>query len=247
MNDLLEKASNYADEYGWVQEQFLLACVSEGNEAEIKKMLLDKQFIERTKKLFETDMSFALTSYMFVWPQISRIAASSGVDEDIASEIYLKYTIMAKYAKTLSEIMEINVKIFIDYAQAVSNIKEDMKYSMLVRNCRSYIRKNIYGILTLGSIAKALHFSKSYLSHAYKKETGETVYQRVQIEKIAKAKLFLKNPALSFSEIQNKLGFCSQSHFAQFFKSGTGLTLSEFRARFCAHVQSSTQYFEDAL
>ncbi|MBC3888118.1 AraC family transcriptional regulator [Acetobacterium paludosum] len=244
MGDLIDK---YANEKGWAQEQYVLACVSRGYRKGIEDLLSNSEFIAQTKELFKDDLFLIINSYMFVWPQVSRIAVYAGVSESAASEIYLKYTMKMRYVKSIQKIMDINLCLCLEYADAVAKAKEEAHYSTLVCNCRAYIREHINDQIEIGHIADALKYSQSYLSHIYKKETGETIYQRVKIEKIAVAKLLLQYPLLSLSDIQSKLGYYSQSHFGHFFKNETGMSPREYRTKCGRKLFASYQTADKAI
>ena len=85
----------------------------------------------------------------------------------------------------------------------------------------AYIRDHVYEKLTVNHIAQELHFSRSYLCHIYKLETGQTLSDRIRHEKISEAKFLLQYSSFSLTDIAHKLGFCSQSHFTYVFRKET--------------------------
>lgn len=237
MDTYLERIYQNADECGWQQLHFVLECVAHGDLAGLKKLYEDQYFIEKENELFQNNLNYVIRSFLYIWPQISRIAVNAGVDERTASEVYIKHFVRLFAAKSVPEVLLMNQQVCYEYTEAVVTAKNVMQYQPIVRKCRKYISNHIYENITIGYIAKALGYSESHLSRIYKKETGETIYQRVQKEKIAEAKYLLLNPLLSINDIQSKLGYYSQSHFTQHFRKEVGVTPNRYRNQFgCAPI-----------
>lgn len=85
------------------------------------------------------------------------------------------------------------------------------------------------GLLTVASVADALHVSPNYLSGLLKTLTGKSTQQHIQDKLIDHAKELLSTTGLSVSEIAYTLGFDYPQSFSKLFKSKTQLTPVEFR------------------
>lgn len=85
--------------------------------------------------------------------------------------------------------------------------------------------------LTLEMVCKNLHFSKSYVSHVFKANTGYTLKGYCNKLKINDAKNLLKTTSLSVTEIALAVGFDNISYFISTFKKQTGATPLEYRKR----------------
>ena len=81
----------------------------------------------------------------------------------------------------------------------------------------------------MGQISDAVLACPSTLRSKFKKETGVSLSSYINSYLMEKSKLFLMNPALSISEISDKLGFCDQFYFFKQFKSKFGITPSSYR------------------
>jgi AraC-like DNA-binding protein len=125
--------------------------------------------------------------------------------------------------------LELHRRIFIDFADKVALAKANP--SPLVRKVNRYITGHLYQRLTVGFLAQKLRYSRSHLSHEYKKQTGETILTKIQHEKILEAKRLLLYSSQSLIDIVDRLGFCSQSHFAGIFRKETGMTPRRYRER----------------
>ena len=87
-----------------------------------------------------------------------------------------------------------------------------------MRSVTSYIREHLTEDFSVDQMAQDLFLSRSYLSTKFKKETGMTLSQYIQEQKIEKAKSLLKTTDRSILEIATYLGFCDAKYFGARFK-----------------------------
>lgn len=85
--------------------------------------------------------------------------------------------------------------------------------------------------ITLDTLCKKFHFSKSYISHIFKAKTGLTLKSYCNRLKINDAKELLKNTELSVTDIAYTTGFGNLSYFISTFKSEVGCTPLAYRKR----------------
>lgn len=83
--------------------------------------------------------------------------------------------------------------------------------------------------LTLRDIAKRINMSKEHLCRVFKEETGMTVGEYIQREKIRHARSLLRDGLLNIKEISYRLDYSSPSQFNRQFKRVTGITPTEYR------------------
>ncbi len=107
--------------------------------------------------------------------------------------------------------------------QVSSQTMAEQVYAVLERD----FDKNI----TLSSIAKAVHYNKYSLCHAYLKETGESIMQTLKKIRIRKAKHMLKYSDYSIEDVGKYAGFESSSYFIKIFKNETGKTPGQYRKK----------------
>lgn len=91
-----------------------------------------------------------------------------------------------------------------------------------------YLRVYHYDI-SIDKISKKFNFSRSYISHTFKKESGYTLTEFCNILKTEDAKALLENSNLSVTEIALSVGFNNISYFINVFKSLTGVTPLKWR------------------
>jgi AraC family transcriptional regulator len=92
-----------------------------------------------------------------------------------------------------------------------------------------YIDTHLGEELSLDAIASAVGMSQSYFCRLFKQSIGLAPYQYVIQQRVGRAKLLLKQPARSISDIALECGFASQGHLNLHFKRLVGVTPREFR------------------
>ncbi|MNO48018.1 HTH-type transcriptional activator Btr [compost metagenome] len=103
------------------------------------------------------------------------------------------------------------------------------KLSRTVALCQNYIFNHLYEELSLDKLAEVAGLNRSYLSLLFKKETGFTISDFIQFERIVEAKRLIELPGISLSDIATRLHFNDQSYFTKVFKKYTGTTPKQFR------------------
>ena len=94
-----------------------------------------------------------------------------------------------------------------------------------------YIDSHLDSDLSLATLACEVHYSPSYLSCAFKQQTGETLSIYVKNARIDRAKTLLANTDYQVQEIAELVGMPKINTFGTVFKSITGLSPTQYRAR----------------
>ena len=106
----------------------------------------------------------------------------------------------------------------------------------LVRRVQSFLETNYAKEFSLEDVARKFHLSPSHLSHRFKQITGVSVMGYLQACRLAEAKQQLAQTNLPIRAIIDACGYSDSSNFSHHFKSVTGLTPTQFRAK---HSQRS--------
>ena len=99
----------------------------------------------------------------------------------------------------------------------------------LVKNALDYIAAHISAPLGAAQIADALNVSRNILDKRFRADLNRSVGEEVKRQRLALAKLLLRNTGKSVSEIAAAAGFCTPSHLANTFRSDTKMTPREYR------------------
>lgn len=99
----------------------------------------------------------------------------------------------------------------------------------LVNLCLVYMRQNLNKKITLAELAAHVHLNPNYLNSLFKKETGETIFTRLNYMRIRKARKLLEQTRLPVSQVAEQTGFASTDFFTRKFKVYTGMSPSKYR------------------
>ena len=88
--------------------------------------------------------------------------------------------------------------------------------------------------LSLDEVAEFSGLDKFYLSHEFKKYTGQSFVTYLNQVRCTAAAALLRESNLSIAAIGEKCGFSNRSYFAKCFLSKMGMTPSEYRRQFAS-------------
>lgn len=91
-----------------------------------------------------------------------------------------------------------------------------------------YLSAHLYGHFSLDDLCAELHYGKTHLCTFFRKQTGNTIYRTYLKLKTDEAKKLIRRKS-TFTEIAEKLGFDSLSHFNYVFKCYSGMTPGEYK------------------
>ncbi len=209
-------------------ENEMLTCVREGDLDRLSE-LFKRNSAGRAGKVAPTYLRQLKNIFISSATLLSRAAIAGGLPAEEALTLSDKYIQHAESYDNPEQVMNLQYHMVVDYTTLVSEIKKGDRYDKFMRNVTSYIRQHLTEEFSVDQMAKDLFLSRSYLSTKFKKETGMTLSQYVQEQKIEKAKSLLMSTDRSILEIATYLNFSSQGYFQNVFKKCTGMTPKEYR------------------
>jgi AraC-like DNA-binding protein len=93
-----------------------------------------------------------------------------------------------------------------------------------------YIEEH-YNVCSLTSLAEKFNFNPNYLGNMLKERTGMTFLELVQMQRMIRASVLLKNTTKSIDDIAFEIGYESISFFHRKFKQHFGCNPSKFRKK----------------
>lgn len=105
---------------------------------------------------------------------------------------------------------------------------QHLKRKHLVEEIKAYLTANIGKPINLADIAAEFSYSVSTIKTAFKDETGCSVFEYYNQQRLNIAKNLLRMNRYSIGEIADLLGFNNTSHFSNFFKNATGCSPRKF-------------------
>lgn len=99
------------------------------------------------------------------------------------------------------------------------------QYSRIVQQLRKYVEEHYHDSdLTIQDMADSFHMSTTYLGILFKRETGQTLKQYINICRMNKAKKLLSEGHEKIGDIAIMCGFANANYFAHSFKESEGVT-----------------------
>lgn len=96
---------------------------------------------------------------------------------------------------------------------------------------KCYIQQNLQSRLTLQDISDHLHYSRSTLTAAFRREFGITIVTYINKTRLKMGAKLLKDSALSVYDIAQECGFSSAEYFSNLFKKEYGCSPMIYRQR----------------
>ena len=113
-------------------------------------------------------------------------------------------------------------------SQYIYRVKDIRPQNGVFTQIVEYLEDN-HGAVTLEDISKRFNYSKSYISHMFKKECGLTLKAYCNRLKIEDAQRLLDSTDISVTDIAYMVGFNDLSYFINTFRKMTGMTALEYR------------------
>lgn len=103
------------------------------------------------------------------------------------------------------------------------------KYSPLVQKVINHINLNLDSQLSLKLLAEMCFISPSYLSNLFKQETGSTLTDYINTQRVQRAAYRLQTTPSSVSTIAESVGILDVNYFTKIFKKIMGVTPTQYR------------------
>ncbi len=138
------------------------------------------------------------------------------------------YEMKIKNTDSEKELLHFPIDMARKYALLVRNYGYD-RYSYLIRNVINYIDQHLSGELTLAILAKEFGKNPSYLSGAFKKETGDTITGYISKQRVQASLRYFNTTNLSVAEVAIAVGIQDFSYFTKLFRRYVGVSPREYR------------------
>ncbi len=112
------------------------------------------------------------------------------------------------------------------------NKHSQRNYSLLIQKVITQIESDIASDLSLNNLSKIFEVNPSYLSTLFKKETGSTLTDYVNKQRIERAKDLLISTNMQIQNIAQRCGMLDVNYFTKTFKKYTDLTPKKYREKY---------------
>lgn len=167
-------------------------------------------------------------NYMIIINTILRKAA----EQSAVHPVYLDQ-VSGKFAKKIEALTSVpdhtlEKEMLHKYCLLVRNYS--LKgYSPIIQKVLNYINLNLNNNLSLKTLAEMFNISAGYLSTLFKKETGSTLTDYVNKQRIQYAILLLNATDLQIQTIASYCGIHDMNYFTRTFKKFKGMTPKKYR------------------
>lgn len=209
-------------------ERALLNAVREGD-LDGATAMLQASGIARVRQYTDNPLRNAQIACTTFAAICTRAAIEGGLSTTLSYSIGDAYIKSFFLAKSLSEVVDIKDRMFLDFIHRVHACRTNPKYSKMVQGSCDYIELHLAEPLNIETLASRLGYAKYYLSTCFKKETGCSVNDYIKFARVERAKILLSTTNTSIDKIAEQTGFSSRNFFAATFKRCVGKTPAEYR------------------
>ena len=209
-------------------ERALLNAVREGD-LDGAAMMLQASGMARVRQYTDNPLRNAQIACTTFAAICTRAAIEGGLSTTLSYSLGDAYIKSLFQAKTLSEIVEIKDKMYLDFIRRVHACRKNPQYSKMVQGSCDYIELHLSETLNIETLAARLGYAKYYLSTCFKKETGCSVNDYIKFARVERAKMLLSTTNTPIEKIAEQTGFSSRNFFAATFKRCVGKTPAEYR------------------
>lgn len=209
----------------WINEQRLFQSIKEGRLVDIGKASTGN-----IGNIGGGDALRQAKNEIIVFAVLcSRAAIQGGVSYEGALSMSDYFIQLVEAADTVPEVMNIGAEMQQAYVDRVQKAKAGSRQSPLVRTCKEYVETHIFEKISLSALAVEAGYNEQYISRTFKKETGESLVDYINGQKVELSKAVLRDGRLSVAEISDRLSFSSPSYFSSVFKKKTGISPAEYQ------------------
>ena len=214
--------------HSYHEEQLLLQAIREGRG--VDAVQLAEQMDSDSGRLGRSDIKHRKNNAIVGITLCSRAAIDGGMPPKDAYRVSGYYIQKCEEAQDASFILKYRNQAMFEMAAYVRD--KTVHTSGYVEQCKDYIRKHYREKMYLQDIADYIGISPSYLSRLFRKETGKTIQDFINEERVYRSSNLLMYSDLPLSEIAEYVHFPSQSYFGSIFKKLKGMSPKAFRDKY---------------
>lgn len=163
---------------------------------------------------------------------VMRIAArEGGVLPYTIHHISNNYFFQIQKLRSEAELEMLLVRMIKDYSRAVQHAKTN-SYSPIVQTAIAYLHIYYSKHVSIEKIAQFIPCHPNYLCQCFKKETNQTVIQKLTDIRLNHALVLLQDPTMPITTVGSEVGFESHSHFSSLFRKRYDCSCSEWRKNY---------------
>ena len=224
---LFQRRENLQKHASYARERMQHDAIRNGQVEQIRSLLhqkpdgiqgtLSKNQLRNSKNMFIAGITL-----------FTRAAIDGGVPEETAYSLSDGYIQTVEDCVDSASIENLSRKAAERFAQEVKKYGTP-HYSRTIDRAVQYIHLHLHTAISLEGVSEAAGISPCYLSRLFRKETGMSIVDYIQKERIEAACNMLSYSEYTVSQIGEYLCFANQSYFIRIFKKFMGITPAKYR------------------
>jgi AraC-type DNA-binding domain-containing proteins len=159
---------------------------------------------------------------------LSRVAIEGGASADMTLKVNNQFIKNIQQINTIEDLCFNLQEIVESFSNSLLNHIPSHN-STIIKKAIVFIANHFNDAISLENVADAVNMHPSYFSSKFKKATGSSFKEYLNMVRIEEGKRLLTNTNFSIIDIALATGFEDQSYFTKVFKKYTGLTPKQFR------------------
>ena len=210
-------------------ENEILSYVEFGR-TDLLEQLFDSSKINQSTTSILSDDSLRTHKNLFISSVTlaARAAIRGGLGYDLSLSITDDYLYRIEKVHTIAAVQQMLQEMMMDFATRTAQLRLSENNSPLIKNTVRLISERRHQKISVEELAQVQNVSRSYLSHQFKREMGESLTDYIAQHKINEAIRLMNITELNVAEIAYQLGFSSQSYFHATFKKVTGINPGKY-------------------
>ncbi|GEM_PF-559299 len=214
-------------------EKDMINAIASGNSLRMQELLeLKRSFFPNSvccDNQSATDVLRSCKNQLVVFNTVCRIAArQGGVQPLYLHNIFNKYALIIERATSVQFLDDtLYSQMAMEYAESVLSFSIS-SYSPVIKKLVTFLTCHLNEDVTVQDLAKIHRMHISHISRKFKHETGMSIPEYVNLQRIGLGKLYFENGNTSIGEVSELLGFNDSNYFGKVFKKFTDLTPSQY-------------------
>lgn len=222
-------------EQRYLGEDRLLEYISHGNLTECIRYYREghqQPALSNMEDVYDRYPGDSLRSYknaMITLNTLCRIAArKGGATSFVVSSISYKYALMIEAASSVEFLEHKLAPVMLsDYCILVRDYSIH-QYSPLTREIAGYIVDHLPSFLSVNELARIFYLNPSSLSRKFKRETGFSITEFINLHRIKLAQYYLEHGYHNITEVAYMVGYSDSNYFCRIFKKITSITPTQY-------------------
>lgn len=194
--------------------------------SKVSEALTAKDVLDMSADINNDKMLVAIVPVLFSDADSAAIALKikKAVDIFHSSDVFRN----VKATSMLLDILALATTRSVEAAQKeVSGIRR-YNHTLYCQQAMRYIAAHIREPINVEDVAESMNISYGHLSRLFKKQTGFTLVDYINKEKVRKMEELLWTKKMSVSEVSQGVGISDEKYASRLFRRYTGLTISSY-------------------